>query len=114
VSTSADVHVELQGATVVARLSGEVDMANASYVRDELLRAVPNDAIALVIDLTPARYLDSAAIALLFEVARRLETRRQTLRLVLPPGSPLERVLVLTEVGTVAPIHESLASALAG
>ena len=113
-STSADVKVELQGATVVAHLSGEVDMANASYVRDELLRAVPNDAMALVIDLAPARYLDSAAIALLFEVARRLETRRQSLRLVLPPGSPLERVLVLTEVGTVAPIHEDLASALAG
>jgi anti-anti-sigma factor len=114
VSTSAEVKVELQGATVVARLSGEVDMANASYVRDELLRAVPNDAIALVIDLTAARYLDSAAIALLFEIARRLETRRQALRLVLPPGSPLERVLVLTEVGTVAPIHEDLDSALAG
>jgi anti-anti-sigma factor len=114
VSTSAEVKVELQGATVVARLSGEVDMANASYVRDELLRAVPNDAIALVIDLTAARYLDSAAIALLFEIARRLETRRQVLRLVLPPGSPLERVLVLTEVGTVAPIHEDLDSALAG
>ena len=113
-STSAEVKVELQGATVVARLSGEVDMANASYVRDELLRAVPNDAIALVIDLTAARYLDSAAIALLFEIARRLETRRQALRLVLPPGSPLERVLVLTEVGTVAPIHEDLDSALAG
>ena len=113
-STSAEVKVELQGATVVARLSGEVDMANASYVREELLRSVPNDAVALVVDLTPTRYLDSAAIALLFEVSRRLETRRQALRLVLPPGSPLERVLVLTEVGTVAPIHEDLASALAG
>jgi anti-anti-sigma factor len=114
VSTDAEVTVELRGATVVAVLSGEVDMANATYVQDELLRSVPNDAVALVIDLTPARYLDSAAIALLFDVARRLDTRRQTLRLVLPPGSPLERVLVLTEVGTVAPIHDSLASALAG
>jgi anti-sigma B factor antagonist len=114
VSTEADVTVVLNGASVVATLSGEVDMANAAYVHDELLRAVPNDAVALVIDLTPARYLDSAAIALLFDVARRLETRRQALRLVLPPGSPIERVLVLTEVGTVAPIHDSLASALAG
>jgi anti-anti-sigma factor len=114
VNTEADVTVELRGATVVAQLSGEVDMANAAYVHDELLRAVPNDAVALVVDLSPARYLDSAAIALLFDVARRLEARRQALRLVLPPGSPLERVLVLTEVGTVAPIHQDLASALAG
>ena len=89
-------------------------MANAAYVHDELLRAVPNDAIALVIDLAEARYLDSAAIALLFDIAKRLTRRRQDLRLVLPAGSPLERVLALTEVGTVAPIHEDLASALAG
>ena len=61
-STDAEVRVELRGATVVAVLSGEVDMANASYVQDELLRSVPNDAVALVIDLTPTRYLDSAAM----------------------------------------------------
>lgn len=113
-STSAEVAVELNGATVVARLRGEVDMANAAYVRDELLRSVPNDAIALVIDLEETRYLDSAAIALLFDIAKRLTRRRQALRLVLPAGSPLERVLTLTEVGSVAPIHEDLASALAG
>jgi anti-anti-sigma factor len=114
VSSAAEVSVELHDATVVARLSGEVDMANATYVHDELLRSVPNDAIALVIDLGEARYLDSAAIALLFDIAKRLGRRRQALRLVLPAGSPLERVLALTEVGSVAPIHESLASALAG
>ena len=113
-STSADVSVELNGATVVARLRGEVDMANAAYVHDELLRSVPNDAIAMVVDLSGARYLDSAAIALLFDIAKRLGRRRQALRLVVPPASPLERVLTLTEVHSVAPIHVSLESALSG
>jgi anti-anti-sigma factor len=89
-------------------------MANAAYVHDELLRSVPNDAIALVIDLGETRYLDSAAVALLFDIAKRLGRRRQALRLVLPAGSPLERVLTLTEVGSVAPIHGTLASALDG
>ena len=113
-NAGAEVSVELQGARVVARLSGEVDMSNAAYVHDELLRSIPNDAVALVVDLTETRYLDSAAIALLFDVAKRLGRRRQALRLVLPAGSPLERVLVLTEVGSVAPIHQDLPSALAG
>jgi anti-anti-sigma factor len=113
VNSAADVTVELRGASVVARLSGEVDMTNAPYVHDELLRSVPNGAIRLVIDLTDTRYLDSAAIALLFDVAKRLGRRRQALRLVLPQGSPLERVLTLTEVNSVAPIHGSLESALA-
>jgi len=114
VTTAADVAVELHGATVVARLAGEVDMTNAGYVHDQLVRAVPNGASALVIDLTATRYLDSAAIALVFDLAKRLRRRRQALRIVLPAGSPLERVLTLTEVGSVAPIHGSLESALAG
>jgi anti-anti-sigma factor len=113
VNPSAEVAVERRDAAVVAHLSGEIDMANAGYVHDELLRSVPNEAVSLVIDLTETRYLDSAAIALLFDIAKRLARRRQALRLVLPPGSPLRRVLTLTEVGSVAPIHESLDSALA-
>ncbi len=51
---------------------------------------------------------------MLFDLSRRLGRRRQQLRLVAPPGSPLLRVLELTEVGSAAPIHEGLDSALAG
>ena len=89
-------------------------MTNASSVRDQLLDSVPNDAFTLVIDLHECRYLDSAGIEILFDLARRLGRRRQQLRLVVPPGSPLMRVLELTEVGTAAPIHETLDSAAAG
>jgi anti-anti-sigma factor len=113
VSTSAEVAIERHGDLVVAHLSGEVDMANAAYVHDELIRSVPNEAAGLAIDLTETRYLDSAGIALLFDLAKRLGRRRQGLRLVLPPTSPLKRVLELTEVDSVAPIHHSLDSALA-
>jgi anti-anti-sigma factor len=97
---------------VIAWISGEVDMTNSSYVGEELRRAVPNDAATLVVDLSEARYLDSAAIELLFDLGRRLDRRRQSLRLVLPPRSPLKRVLLLTEIDTVAPLHETLDSAL--
>jgi anti-sigma B factor antagonist len=113
-TTSADIAIEREGATMVARLRGEVDMSNAGYVRDELTRVIPNDAVALVIDLAETRYLDSAAIELLFELARRLRRRRQDLRLALPGDSPLRRVLVLTDVQSVASMHESVAAALAG
>jgi anti-sigma B factor antagonist len=113
VTTSAEIAVERRGAAVVARLSGEVDMTNASYVSEELTRSVPNDALALVVDLSETRYLDSAAIELLFELARRLGRRRQALRLVLSPESPLRRVLLLTEIHTAAPLHDSLESAVA-
>ena len=112
-TTVAEIAVERRDSSVVAHLSGEVDMTNAGYVRDELLGAVPNDVLVLVLDLGECRYLDSAAIEVVFDLSRRLGRRRQELRLVVPDGSPLGRVLTLTDVGSVAPVHASLDSALA-
>lgn len=112
--SSADIAVEQQGAAVIARLTGEVDMTNAAHVGDELTRSVPNEAVMLVIDLSGTRYLDSAAIELLFDLARKLGRRRQQLRLVLPEDSPLRRVLLLTDVESAAGMHETVEEALAG
>jgi hypothetical protein len=49
----------------------------------------------------------------IFDLSRRLQRRRQELRLVVPDSSPLGRVLVLTDVNSVAPVHSSLEAALA-
>ena len=112
-TTRAEIEVEQDGDLVVAQLSGEVDMTNAAYVREELTAAVPNGAIGLVVNLSGTTYLDSAAIELLFELSRRLARRRQALRLVLPDDSPLRRLLMLTDVESVAELHSSLADARA-
>jgi anti-sigma B factor antagonist len=112
-SSLAEIAIERHGGTVVALLTGEVDMTNASRVRDQLLDSVPNDVLALVVDLSGCRYLDSAAIEVVFDVSRRLARRRQELRLVVPDSSPLGRVLLLTDVNSVAPVHSTLEAALA-
>jgi anti-sigma B factor antagonist len=111
-SSPAEIVLDRRDGSVVARLSGEVDMSNATYVRDQLLRSMSNDALALVLDISGCRYLDSAAIEVLFDLSRRLGRRRQALRLVMPPESPLRRVIELTEVNTAAEVHESLETAL--
>jgi anti-anti-sigma factor len=111
-SSPAEIAVERRGGSVVAHVSGEIDMTNAAYLREQLLDSMPNDALLLVIDIGGCRYLDSAAIEVLFDLSRRLERRRQELRLVMPPDSPLKRVIELTDVGTAAPVHDSLDSAL--
>jgi anti-anti-sigma factor len=114
VSTTADIAVDHIDGWTVARLNGELDMTNATYVRDELTRAVPSDAHGMVADLSGTLYLDSAAIEMLFEMARRLSRRRQRLQIALPADSPLRRVLELTDVKTVAPVHETVDAALVG
>ena len=111
-SSPAEIAVERRGASVIAHVSGEIDMTNAAYLREQLLDSMPNDALVLVIDISGCRYLDSAGIEVLFDVSRRLPRRRQELRLVMPPGSPLKRVIELTEVAAAAPVHDSLDAAL--
>ena len=111
-SSSAEIAVERRGASVVAHVTGEIDMTNAAYLREQLLDSMPNDALALVIDISACRYLDSAAIEVIFDLSRRLARRRQELRLVMPPSSPLKRVIELTEIRTAAPVYESLDTAL--
>ena len=112
-ATTAEIAVEREGAWTVARIGGELDMTNCSYVRDELTRSVPAEVAGMVVDLSTTVYLDSAAIELLFEMARRLGRRRQSLRIVMPTQSPLRRVLELTDVRAVAPIHPTIEAALA-
>jgi anti-sigma B factor antagonist len=111
-STTADIAIERLGEWVVARVGGELDMSNCSYVRDELTRSVPADCEGMVVDLSDTAYLDSAAIELLFELARRLGRHRQSLRIAMPDDSPLRRVLELTDVRAVAPVHPTVELAL--
>jgi anti-anti-sigma factor len=114
VTTPTEIAVERRSGAIVAHLGGEVDMTNAGRVREELLASVPNEAGALVIDLSACRYLDSAGIEVLFDMARRLRRRRQDLRLTLPSSSPLKRLIDLTEVASTAPVYETLDAALDG
>ena len=53
-SSPAEIVLDRRDGSIVARLNGEVDMSNASYVRDQLLASMPNEALALVLDITAA------------------------------------------------------------
>jgi anti-anti-sigma factor len=89
---------------VVAHVRGEVDLANAPRLRRELARAIPNDAVGVVIDLSDTTYLDSSGVSLVFNLAERLQARRQHLRVALPEDAPLRRVLRVVNLESVVPI----------
>ena len=99
---------------VVASVSGEIDGSNAGEVRRAVADNVPASARQLIVDLADTSYIDSAGVELIFELARRLGARRQTLRLVVPADSGVRRVLELCDVASVARLHYSLADAEAG
>jgi stage II sporulation protein AA (anti-sigma F factor antagonist) len=105
---TAELDFEPLGDAVLAHLWGEVDLANARSVRDRLLEAVPNTATGLVLDLTATHHLDSSGVRVLFELAERLENRRQKLEIVVPDEAPVRRVLLLTEIDRVVPLFSSV------
>jgi anti-anti-sigma factor len=93
---------------VVARLSGEIDLSNAADVGEQLASAVPNSALGLVIDLTATAYLDSSGVHLVFDLAERLRRRQQQLRVVVPQGAPIRRVLRIVELDGSVPVLASV------
>jgi anti-anti-sigma factor len=98
---------------VVARVNGEIDLANAEAVGNEVAQAVPNRALGLVIDLSGTSYLDSSGVSLVFEIAERLRRRQQLQRLVVPANAPLGRVLRILDSGSTLPVVESVEEASA-
>jgi anti-sigma B factor antagonist/stage II sporulation protein AA (anti-sigma F factor antagonist) len=97
---------------VVARLSGEIDLANARDTRDTLAAGIPNSALGVVLDLTAVTYLDSSGIHLVFDLAERLRQRQQQLRVAVPEDAPIRRVLRIVELQGVVPMFATVESAV--
>lgn len=98
---------------VVVRLAGELDLASADGVGATMAEAVPTTAVGVVVDFTDLTFIDSSGVATMFSLARRLSSRRQRLRCVAEPGSPVARVLEIVEFERAAPIDADLEHALA-
>ena len=110
---NTNVELDHRDSVGVARLSGDVDIVQASTLRKQLLGAVRNDDLALVVDLTDARYIDSVGVSLLFELAERLAGRQLRFAVVMPSGGLVERVLKIVNLDSVAEVHNDLGDALA-
>jgi anti-sigma B factor antagonist len=113
VTDLVELEIEERGEVVVARLSGELDIAGAQGIGERIHDAVPTSARALVIDFRSLDFIDSSGIAMLFGLARKLGSRRQELRVVATSGKPVARVLDIVEFDRAAPVHETLDDALA-
>ena len=111
VGDSLDIRTE-EG-VVIARLVGEIDLANARAIGSLVAGAVPNDAAGVVLDLSDTTYLDSSGVHLVFELSERLSGRQQRLALAVPEGSRIRRVLDLVNVQAALPVELTVDAAAA-
>jgi anti-sigma B factor antagonist len=107
-----ELEIQERGEVVVARVTGELDLAGAPGLGERIHEAVPTSARTLVVDFSRLDFIDSSGVAMLFGLARRLGSRRQELRVVARTGQPVSRVLQIVEFDRAAPVHETLDEAL--
>jgi anti-anti-sigma factor len=107
-----EVRFEREGKTVVAVLTGEVDMSNAASIRLQIAEAVTPDDDALLIDLSELSFIDSAGLHTLIELSTVVKERRQQLLLCVPHGTTIERAIEIIGLPSAIPVHSDRAEAV--
>jgi anti-anti-sigma factor len=108
----ADVQMTVAPSALVAHVTGEIDMSNAEEMGATVIGATPNDAHAVVLELSKVDYLDSAGIYVIHGMRASLQARGQILILVIPPRSPVHDALRLSGADRPGEIVETLEDAL--
>ena len=111
-SSLAQLSTRIEENAVVASIAGEVDLSNASDIGSALEGSVPQRALGLVLDLSDATYIDSAGVHLLFRLGGRLTRRRQQLRVVVPDGAPIHKIVNLAGLAWTVPQDGTVGEAL--
>ncbi len=109
---SRGIQINRQNDVVVARLEGEVDLANTPTLSATILEAIPNDAAGLIVDLTDVRYIDSVGIRMLFTFVRSLHAARQGMAVTVPSDSPVRKLLKITHLDEAAVFRDTVEEAV--
>ncbi|MHB8733338.1 MAG: MASE1 domain-containing protein [bacterium] len=80
---------------LVVEAFGDLDATCVEAVRRTLADAARADSTAVVVSFEHASYIDSLTIREFFAFGRDLSTHRRSLALIVPAGSPLERILAI-------------------
>lgn len=100
------------GVPVVA-LEGEIDIANAPELQEQLYALLATRPPSLILDLTRVTYLDSRGVHVVLELAERMKIRHQGLGIVAPVSSVIKRILEITHVDAIVPLDSTVEDAAA-
>lgn len=103
--------VEGDGGVLTARITGEIDLSNASELEETIVDAVPNTALGMVVDLSGVEYLDSAGVRMLVHLVERFRWRHQIMRAAAPDGSRVRGVLSMAGADGVIPVDATVSDA---
>ncbi|MFF3365249.1 STAS domain-containing protein [Streptomyces misionensis] len=98
--------------TAVVVVTGDVDLHTAPVLRAQALTVVEQGAPHLVLDLAQVDYVDSTGLSTLIVLLHAAQEAGGSLRVASVPGR-LMRMVTLTGISELLPVHETVADALA-
>lgn len=102
--------VDAVGEACVVRLGGELDLYNASQVREALNAACAESPERVVVDLEEVEFIDSTALGVLIEARTKLENRRAFL--LASPALETRRALQISGLDRHFTVLDSVSDAL--
>lgn len=99
------VHSEREGAVHTVALSGELDLAGAAGVEEELKRVQATDAGVIVLDLSGLTFIDSTGIRLVVSAGARSRADSNRLTVLRGPAA-VQRAFEATGVEKLIPFAD--------
>ena len=96
-----------EGPPVIVAVPAVIDLVNADVVYAVLSGAVASDAPVIVADLSATAFCDAAGAHRLLMAGYQAAARGGRLRLVIPPGALVGRMLALLGVEHLLPVYSS-------
>jgi len=97
----------------VLQVGGEIDVATAPRLREQLIRLVNDAKFRIVVDLEDVDFIDSTGLGVLIGALKRVRTHDGDLVLICTEPR-IVKVFEITGLDQVFQIHPSLDAAVAG
>jgi len=104
---------EADGGRVVLALAGEIDIANAGYLRAELAYLIDSGSTDIVADLTEVASISSSGLGVLVGALKQVRPSGGRIELV-AASEALLKILRITRLNHVFVVHQTVDDALAG
>jgi anti-sigma B factor antagonist len=105
--------VSEHGDWAVLQVGGEIDVATAPRLREQLIRLVNDQKYRIVVDLEGVDFIDSTGLGVLIGALKRVRTHDGDLGLICTDAR-IVKVFEITGLSQVFQIHPSLTAAVAG
>ncbi len=93
----------------VLQVHGELDIATVAILRDAVGKALAEGPPALLVDLTPTRFLDSTGCRELVRTAKAAAAAGVAVGVVSPPDNwRVRRVVDFVSLASIVPVHDAL------